>query len=69
MNFTSAAVCPTFDRSVARSVLMVCVSWPGAPGCMMRVPVEDPPPAVLQDTNAIVNSSTTARREKPCVGT
>ncbi len=32
MNLMSAAVAPTFERSVACAVLMVLVSWPGAPG-------------------------------------
>jgi len=38
-------VAPTFERSVACAVLMVLVSWPGEPGCRMRV-LEDPPLAV-----------------------
>src|SRR5687768_16567720 len=64
MNFTSAAVWPTFERSVACSVLMVLLAWPGAPGCTIRVPVEEPPLAVLHAPTPTAIADISTKRAK-----
>jgi hypothetical protein len=48
MNRTSAAVCPTRDRSTAFSTEMTRGSWPGAPGWTIGGP--DSTPALRHET-------------------
>src|SRR5688500_9958643 len=43
MNFTSAGVCCTFDKSVAASAEITRLASPGAPGWMIAVPAAPEP--------------------------
>jgi hypothetical protein len=64
MNFTSAGVACTFDRSVAASAVRTRFASPGAPGWMIWVPAV--PPALRQA--ALSNTAATAAASRKDMG-